>query len=406
MCLGLAYRQTLQGRTVFISYSGRVSLAESLCYRYALNGGANLSTWATKVHCGASALLGSVCNRAICHTAALHASMHPKPAQANSSAKGLLAPVWIDCDAGSDDALGILVAARANIVGISSVRGNTAAEQVSKNVLRVLSLCSRQEVPVFTGADISLNGQQQPLPEWSGQDGLNDQPDVVPSSASVTAKPASGKASQKLVEAAQSHAGSLTVIASGPLTNLAHALQLDPQFVTNVQRLVIMGGNESYNESTSTGAEFNFYCDPDAADLVIRKFSGKATLLTWECMQNNALPGSIATKVAAKDTQRARFITAICGLNRTDKDSEHKWVPCDPLAFAVALSRSIILAANSVHCKVETQAADRRGQTSFADQVTDTALPEDQGGVVCKVNKVDTARFAEAITHCIDATND
>lgn len=107
MCLGLAYRQTLQGRTVFISYSGRVSLAESLCYRYALNGGANLSTWATKVHCGASALLGSVCNRAICHTAALHASMHPKPAQANSSAKGLLAPVWIDCDAGSDDALGI-----------------------------------------------------------------------------------------------------------------------------------------------------------------------------------------------------------------------------------------------------------------------------------------------------------
>ncbi|KAL3158814.1 hypothetical protein ABBQ32_011540 [Trebouxia sp. C0010 RCD-2024] len=396
MCLGLAHRQTLQRRTVFISGGGQVSLAESLCCRYALNGGARLSTWTTKLHCTASAFLGSICNRAICHTAALHASMHPEPAQASSSAKGLFAPVWIDCDAGSDDALGILVAARANIVGISSVRGNT--------VLYMLGV-PRRHAWHHTCAASPL-GKRYQSSQWSGQDGLNDQPDVFPPSASITAKPASGKASQKLVEAAQSHAGSLTVIASGPLTNVAHALQLDPHFVTNVQRLVIMGGNESHNEYTSTGAEFNFYCDPDAADLVIRKFSGKATLLTWECMQNNALPWSIATKVAAKDTERARFITAICGLNRTDKDNDHEWVPCDPLAFAVALSRSIILAADSVHCKVETQAADRRGQSFFADQITESTLPEDQGGVMCKISKVDTARLAEAITDCTDATND
>ena len=107
-----------------------------------------------------------------------------------------------------------------------------------------------------------------------------------------------------------------------------------------------------------------------------------------------------------QDTQRARFITAICGLGHSEKDSNKEWVPCDPLAFAVALDRSLVLAEDSMLCKVETQAADQRGQTSFADKSTDTSLPKDQCGVVCKISKVDVMQFSEAIIDCVDATKE
>lgn len=93
------------------------------------------------------------------------ASMHGRSIAGRAVAKTSGIPIWVDCDAGSDDAVGIMLAVGANLVGISSVRGNTAAEQVSNNVLRVLTLCSRQDVPVYTGEDKSLNGRQQPIPK-------------------------------------------------------------------------------------------------------------------------------------------------------------------------------------------------------------------------------------------------
>lgn len=156
MCVGLAYRQALQRPNVFFRCSGQVPLVELLCIRYALKGDAHVSTW-RKVQITASTLLGTVYNRAICHSAALHANMHPTASQGNTNAKGSFAPVWIDCDAGSDDALGtrmcllinisflhmhtlkdsnpagILLAARANIVGISSVRGNTVGRNTARS---------------------------------------------------------------------------------------------------------------------------------------------------------------------------------------------------------------------------------------------------------------------------------
>lgn len=77
-------------------------------------------------------------------------------------------------------------------------------------------------------------------------------------------------------------------------------------------------------------------------------------------------------------------------------------MPCDPLAFAVAINSSIILAADSVQCKVETQVFDQRGQTSFADRSKDKGWPESQCGVVSRVSKVDTIQYAEVIANGVN----
>lgn len=312
------------------------------------------------------------------------------PAMANWSGD----PIWIDCDAGPDDTVGIMLAAGANLVGISSVRGNTAAEQVSENVLRVLTLCSRQDVPVYTGEDKSLNGRQQPIPKWSGQDGLNDQPALFPASDSISIKPTPGIAADKMSDAAQHHAGQLVIIALGPLTNIAVALQHHPDLAANVKRLVIMGGNEAYNDWTSTGAEFNFYCDPDAAEEVIRKFAGKITLLTWECMQRNPLPQSLARALVQKDANKARFVTAICNLKSVGSKQEQGWVPCDPLAVAAALDTSVITGATDVLCKVEIKDPDKRGQTYFHKLAEELKTSELCGHMVSKVTQVDANVFS------------
>ncbi|KAA6425703.1 MAG: hypothetical protein FRX49_04600 [Trebouxia sp. A1-2] len=263
-------------------------------------------------------------------------------------------PIWIDCDAGSDDAVGIMLAAGANLVGISSVRGNT----------------------------------------WSGQDGLNDQPAVFPPSDSISSKPTTGIASDKMSDAAQRHAGQLVLIALGPLTNIAIALQHHPDLAANVKQLVIMGGNEAYNEWTSTGAEFNFYCDPDAAEEVIRKLAGKTTLLTWECMQRNPLPQSLARALVQKDSNKARFVSAICDLESVGSKQEEGWVPCDPLAVAAALDSSIITGAIDVLCRVEIKNPDKRGQTYFHNLAEELKTSEFCGYMVSKVTKVDTNLFS------------
>lgn len=151
MCAGLACRQVLQRPTAFITATSHGSLAELLNCRYPLR--ESLSDW-KKAQCPSFLSSNTGCLSSTYHCEALHASMQPIMAgNADCDLKLLSAPVWIDCDAGSDDALGIahllappeeklyqvkaqyasagiLVAARSNIVGISSVRGNTVQRHI------------------------------------------------------------------------------------------------------------------------------------------------------------------------------------------------------------------------------------------------------------------------------------
>lgn len=179
--------------------------------------------------------------------------------------------VVVDCDPGVDDALAlamILGSSELNLVGVTTVFGNLDVDQVTNNAVGLLALAGRQDIPVAKGAAKSLTGLfSGGVPHVHGKDGLGDTNflrniELVPSKE----RPAAAH----LVSLAKnaSSAGGLTILALGPLTNLALALQIDPEFDTYVKRVVLMGGNAFCMGNATPAAEANMLGDPEAADIV------------------------------------------------------------------------------------------------------------------------------------------
>ena len=179
-------------------------------------------------------------------------------------------PILFDTDPGIDDAMALLMLARdarAALVGISTVFGNAPVDVTTANAL---DLCHRFgiDVPVARGAARPLVREPRPFPvHIHGQDGLGDlaprprhQRAAVPQDAAAF-----------IGEMARRHAGALTLVAVGPLTNLAQALALDPSLPRQVRRVVVMGGafgTLGHGGNVTPVAEANVYCDPHAAAAV------------------------------------------------------------------------------------------------------------------------------------------
>ncbi len=178
--------------------------------------------------------------------------------------------ILFDTDPGIDDALALLMLARdarAELVGISTVFGNASVDTTTANAL---ALCQRfgLDVPVARGAGQPLQRPPRPFPtQIHGHDGLGD---VAPRPAHGRITEA-GAAAQFICDMARRHQGELTLVAVGPLTNLALALALDPELPRRVARVVVMGGafgTLGHGGNATPVAEANVYCDPHAADAV------------------------------------------------------------------------------------------------------------------------------------------
>jgi purine nucleosidase len=150
-------------------------------------------------------------------------------------------------------------------------------------VNRVLNLFGNSShIPIFSGCDQALLEPPMVIPEIQGKDGLGDIVDSDFGIAGIPLRQSPDHAVTGLIAAASLHGAELTVLALGPLTNLAIALRLEPAAVLSIGRLVIMGGAEDRVGNTSRWAEFNFRCDPDAAQIVLSGFPPeKTTIASW-----------------------------------------------------------------------------------------------------------------------------
>ena len=178
--------------------------------------------------------------------------------------------ILFDTDPGIDDAMALLMLARdarAELVGISTVFGNAPVDVTTANAL---ALCQRSciDVPVARGAARPLMREPRHFPvHIHGQDGLGDVHPHPPHER----EPEPLDAARFIVDMARRHAGELTLVAVGPLTNLAQALALDPQLPRRVRRVVVMGGafgTLGHCGNATSVAEANVYCDPHAAAAV------------------------------------------------------------------------------------------------------------------------------------------
>lgn len=172
----------------------------------------------------------------------------------------------IDTDPGIDDALAIAYAAAApeiELLGLTTVFGNTHVHQSSRNARFLLHKLGLT-VPVAEGAHIAQDGKEHvPSSQVHGPEGFGDVTDI-PEIGENHALPAA----EFLVEMARQHKGELVICAVGPLTNIAAAFQLDPEFASNISKLVVMGGAVFVPGNVSRYAEANIFHDPDAADHV------------------------------------------------------------------------------------------------------------------------------------------
>jgi inosine-uridine nucleoside N-ribohydrolase len=171
-------------------------------------------------------------------------------------------PVLIDCDPGHDDAMALLLALASpelELLGVTTVHGNQTLAKTTANALRVLEFAGRGDVPVAAGADRPLVREARVAEHVHGETGL-DGPDLPPPQGA----PVAPHAVDFLADRLRSAGRPVTLIPTGPLTNVALLLARHPDVAADVERIVLMGGAIAEGNVTPA-AEFNIWADPEAA---------------------------------------------------------------------------------------------------------------------------------------------
>ena len=172
-------------------------------------------------------------------------------------------PVFADVDTGVDDAMALvylLASPEAELVGIGSTAGNVPVQQVCVNNLGLLELCGVGRIPVSKGAEQPLSIPLRTAEDTHGPEGLGYA--RLPATDRL---PTAHDAAQAWVRAARAYPGELIGLASGPLTNLALAMRVEPGLPRLLRRLVIMGGAFDYRGNTTPVSEWNISVDPESA---------------------------------------------------------------------------------------------------------------------------------------------
>jgi inosine-uridine nucleoside N-ribohydrolase len=172
-------------------------------------------------------------------------------------------PIILDCDPGHDDAIALLLAVASpelELVGVTTVSGNQTLDKTTANALRVLEFAGRSDIPVYAGADKPFVRKRDVAAHVHGESGL-DGPDLPPPSRAVEHQ----HAVDYLAEEIRRRNGKVTLVPTGPLTNIGLLFALHPD--ARPERIVLMGGSIGEGNRTPA-AEFNIWADPEAAQRV------------------------------------------------------------------------------------------------------------------------------------------
>ncbi|MDP8909742.1 MAG: nucleoside hydrolase [Chloroflexota bacterium] len=289
-------------------------------------------------------------------------------------------PLLLDVDTGVDDALALALAVsspEAHLVGVTTLAGNVPVEAATENTLRVLGWCGADGVPVFRGASRPLVAEYRSATHVHGDNGLGGA-ELPAASRDAEQQPGPGA----LIRLAEEYAGELVVVALGPLTNLAIALNVRPELPRLIRRLIVMGGAYEVPGNVTPVAEFNIFVDPHAANFVFEApwpslvavgldVTHQAALSrrTWEAIPDGATgaPGLV------RHTLQHTF---------TGRDKTGMYLH-DPLAVAVALNPTFVETVGK-RVIVETE-GEFRGRT--------TAIGDGDIGVAISVRADDFSRW-------------
>lgn len=268
----------------------------------------------------------------------------------------------IDTDTASDDAVALILALRSGdvrVLAITAVAGNVNVRQAARNALYTAELCG-SDVPVYVGAEKPLRREHQSAHWFHGKDGLGDHGYPAPKRALEKKH-----AVDAMVETIESNPG-LVLVTLGPLTNVALALQKKAAIAKNVSRCVIMGGAPCCEGNVTPSAEYNIWCDPEAARIVMRS-ELPVELVGWHlCRGEAALNLNDIERVLGLDTTLARFAIE-CNSRAQEayfeQTGEHGISLPDPVAMSIALDPTIVIQQSEHYVDVETTSELTRGMT-------------------------------------------
>jgi pyrimidine-specific ribonucleoside hydrolase len=291
-------------------------------------------------------------------------------------------PLLVDCDPGQDDAIALLLALASpelELQGVTTVAGNQTVDKVTANAIRVLELAGRGDIPVAAGADRPLAGDLVVAADAHGETGL-DGPDLPPPQAEPVAEDAVEFLAARILAAEQP----LTLVATGPLTNVASLLDAHPEAAARLARIVLMGGAIAEGNQTAS-AEYNVWVDPEAA---AHLFAGglDVTMVGLDVTNRAVLTPEHADRLRGRGRVGAAVAAMLDFYGRYYGEAyAHGGCPVhDALAVAYVV-RPGLLRVLDRHVEVDTAHGICRGRT-VVDMRRRTVLPEPNARVAVDVD--------------------
>jgi purine nucleosidase len=270
-------------------------------------------------------------------------------------------PIIIDTDPGVDDAVAILLALAApelDVRGLTVVAGNVELPVAAANARRILELAGRLDVPVHAGAAGPLRRPLVTATHFHGADGLGGLMLPEPTMALAEAH-----AVDFIIDTLRGADEPVTLCPLGPLTNIALALARAPDIVGRIAEIVLMGGSWRAGGNTTPAAEFNIWCDPDAAAAV---FAAGAPIVMLPLDATINVPASPARcqRVAALGTPVAKAAAYLLahGHDRAITRSLAGPPAHDPTVIAYLIEPGLF-GGKACHVAVETESELTRGVT-------------------------------------------
>ncbi|CAI9263279.1 unnamed protein product [Lactuca saligna] len=268
---------------------------------------------------------------------------------------GVSDKIIIDTDPGIDDSMALMMAFETpnlEIVGLTTTFGNVSTKDATRNALILCELAGHPGVPVAEGNPGPLKGGEPQINDFvHGLDGLGNINLPDPKSKKVELS-----ASEFLVDKVSQYPGEISILALGPLTNLAMAIKRDSSFVTKVKKMVVLGGSFFALGNINPAAEANIYGDPEAADIVFTS-GGNIVVVGINITTQVKLTDHDLDELRRCGGKHAQFLSDICKFYRdwhVKSDGVYGVFLHDPVSF-VALIRPDLFTYKKGVVRVETQ---------------------------------------------------
>jgi purine nucleosidase len=296
--------------------------------------------------------------------------------------------VILDVDTGVDDALAMMLALRSpelEVLGITTVSGNVPVSQCTTNTLLVLEMLVAPDIPVVAGAAAPLARKAFTAAEVFGPDGLGG----VTRNYPIPSRQVRQGAADFLLEMVGRYPGTLTLIASGPLTNVATAIQRDGKAMRRLQGVTVMGGAIRVPGNVAPTTEFNFAVDPEAAAIVLAA-GLNLTLVPLDVTEQIILTREVVEGAGAGSLQAfIREMTAATMVFHRDMEGFDGMFLHDPLAVGTVVDPSL------VRGQALAVAVERRGELTAGMAVADFRRKSKATPTAIVCQEVEVARFMQ-----------